>query len=378
MVNKNSLQFLSEINKRYLRSITIYFRVHHSDPKFQEVFMGVKNIRDRLIEAINIVKSFELPFTIGMTPTKLNFNDLDNMFELSLKLGAKSFNLSEFIPIGRGKNSIDLDLDPEQYKILKYWIKKKEESYRLKGFISHHPHYAIFIRPDLWFNELYTGCTAGIYNLGISSNGNITPCPLMNYVLGNIRNQSIIEIWNNHPLLAKLRNREVKGKCASCLVKYKCGGCRCVAYAYTNDPLAEDVKCPFNEYEIKSFLTYIKNNERMLSDNIIEYNNLINKIKEYILRNKNKIKIYLLPNPYNYFSDSEIIVLNRITQTYSILDGQSKLLYEMLHNLNCLDENKSLTVSEVENIFYNKYGVEINYNDISELILNLVAVMHES
>jgi hypothetical protein len=50
----------------------------------------------------------------------------------------------------------------------------------------------------------------------------------------------------------------------------------------------------------------------------------------------------------------------------------------MLHNLNCLDENKSLTVSEVENIFYNKYGVEINYNDISELILNLVAVMHES
>jgi hypothetical protein len=200
----------------------------------------------------------------------------------------------------------------------------------------------------------------------------------MNYVLGNIRNQSIIEIWNNHPLLAKLRNREVKGKCASCLVKYKCEGCRCVAYAYTNDPLAEDVKCPFNEYEIKSFLTYIKNNERMLSDNIIEYNNLINKIKEYILRNKNKIKIYLLPNPYNYFSDSEIIVLNRITQTYSILDGQSKLLYEMLHNLNCLDENKSLTISEVENIFYNKYGVEINYNDISELILNLVAVMHES
>jgi MoaA/NifB/PqqE/SkfB family radical SAM enzyme len=106
LVNKNSLQFLSEINKRYPGSITIYFSVHHSDPKVQEVFMGVKNIRDRLIEAINIVKSFELPFTIGMTPTKLNFNDLDNMFELSLKLDAKSFNLSEFIPIGRGKNSI--------------------------------------------------------------------------------------------------------------------------------------------------------------------------------------------------------------------------------------------------------------------------------
>jgi MoaA/NifB/PqqE/SkfB family radical SAM enzyme len=135
--------------------------------------MGVKNIRDRLIETINIVKSFELPFTIGMTPIKLNFNDTDNLLELLLKLGAKSFNLSEFVPIERGKNSIDLDLDPEQYKILKYWIKKKE-SYKLKGFISHHPHYAISIRPDLWFNELYTGCTAGIYDLGIRSNGDIT------------------------------------------------------------------------------------------------------------------------------------------------------------------------------------------------------------
>jgi MoaA/NifB/PqqE/SkfB family radical SAM enzyme len=89
LVNKNSLQFLSEINKRYPGSITIYFSVHHSDPKVQEVFMGVKNIRDRLIEAINIVKSFELPFTLGMTPTKLNFNDLDNMFELSSKLSVE-------------------------------------------------------------------------------------------------------------------------------------------------------------------------------------------------------------------------------------------------------------------------------------------------
>jgi MoaA/NifB/PqqE/SkfB family radical SAM enzyme len=61
--------------------------------------MGVKNIRDRLIETINIVKSFELPFTIGMTPTKLNFNDTDNLLELLLKLGAKSFNLFRTIRI---------------------------------------------------------------------------------------------------------------------------------------------------------------------------------------------------------------------------------------------------------------------------------------
>lgn len=51
-------------------------------------------------------------------------------------------------------------------------------------------------------------------------------------------------------LFKDLRDRELlRGGCARCDVKYACGGCRSMAYAYYNGYLESDPTCLYNKGE---------------------------------------------------------------------------------------------------------------------------------
>jgi sulfatase maturation enzyme AslB (radical SAM superfamily) len=46
------------------------------------------------------------------------------------------------------------------------------------------------------------------------------------------------------PLMQALRDRNrLAGKCGKCRLRWLCGGCRGIAYAISDDPLAEDPQC---------------------------------------------------------------------------------------------------------------------------------------
>ena len=78
----------------------------------------------------------------------------------------------------------------------------------------------------------------------VLSNGEVNPCMLLQVKLGNIREQSIISIWENSTVLTKLRQRELlKGKCRDCSYKGPCSGCRGRAYEETGDMMAPDPGC---------------------------------------------------------------------------------------------------------------------------------------
>lgn len=96
------------------------------------------------------------------------------------------------------------------------------------------------------------GCGAGRLYCAVEPNGDIKPCVFFttnkDTVVDNIVKDDFEEIWDNHPLLWKLRIREdledyVDGRrvgCGSCPDRYICSGCRARAYSYFN----EDVKAP--------------------------------------------------------------------------------------------------------------------------------------
>ena len=90
------------------------------------------------------------------------------------------------------------------------------------------------------------GCAAGMpmgYVM-VQSNGEVNPCMLLQINLGNIREQSIISIWENSPILAELRQRELlKGECGGCSHRGDCSGCRGRAYEETGDMMAADPGC---------------------------------------------------------------------------------------------------------------------------------------
>ena len=78
----------------------------------------------------------------------------------------------------------------------------------------------------------------------VLSDGEVNPCMLLQVKLGNIREQSIISIWENSPVLAELRLRELlKGECGDCSYKVTCSGCRGRALEETGDMMAADPGC---------------------------------------------------------------------------------------------------------------------------------------
>jgi radical SAM protein with 4Fe4S-binding SPASM domain len=90
------------------------------------------------------------------------------------------------------------------------------------------------------------GCAAGMPTgyVMIKSNGEVNPYMLLQVELGNIREESITSIWENSPILAQLRRRELlKGKCGDCSHRSTCSGCRGRACEETGDMIAIDPGC---------------------------------------------------------------------------------------------------------------------------------------
>ena len=89
-------------------------------------------------------------------------------------------------------------------------------------------------------------CPCGIYYCRITPEGELTPCPYLPVSVGNLKDESFVNLWNESKTFQDLRNRNLlEGKCGACEFKEVCGGCRARAYATTGNYLAEDASCEY-------------------------------------------------------------------------------------------------------------------------------------
>jgi AdoMet-dependent heme synthase len=78
----------------------------------------------------------------------------------------------------------------------------------------------------------------------ISHLGEIFPSGFLPVSAGNVRKQSLTEIYRHSPLFVSLRDStNLKGKCGICEFREVCGGSRARAYALTGDVFAEEPCC---------------------------------------------------------------------------------------------------------------------------------------
>jgi radical SAM protein with 4Fe4S-binding SPASM domain len=90
-------------------------------------------------------------------------------------------------------------------------------------------------------NTAVSGCAAGLSGLTIQPDGTVTPCRRLPLSIGNVRKDSLRELWVSSPILEALRNRNrYKGKCGACSRWAVCRGCRAIAYAWSRARGADD------------------------------------------------------------------------------------------------------------------------------------------
>lgn len=187
--------------------------------------------------------------SISTTVSKYNISDFNNMLKLALNLGVNGLYTIPVVRSGRAYNLGEILLSPQDkaehiFQVIEASIKLNPEF----TVETSAPQKSVVKFKKGLTHQMLLGCSAGITDLGILSDGTIVDCPIHRIKLGNIAVNEIQDIWLNNEVLNQLRNRKnLKGMCGRCKFRDICGGCRAEADAAYGDYLAEDPTCAFFE-----------------------------------------------------------------------------------------------------------------------------------
>ena len=68
--------------------------------------------------------------------------------------------------------------------------------------------------------------------------GTISPGGLLPLRIGNVRRESLKQVYRENPVLVRVRARGLTGRCGACEFRHICGGSRARAYAVHGDALS--------------------------------------------------------------------------------------------------------------------------------------------
>ncbi|HEY3245841.1 MAG TPA: radical SAM protein [Phycisphaerae bacterium] len=238
-------------------------------PHRHDDFRGQPGMWHRTVDGMrNVVKQEGLRLGVAMCVHQGNFDEVDDMLDFCVDIGAGVFAHFNFIPVGRGLQMVDGDLNPRQRELLLRKLNNAMQSGKI-GVISTAPQFGrtcVAHAPTEGkqacshagsgggekarvIAKYLGGCGAGRDYVAIEPNGNITPCVYLPHrVQGNIRQRDFIDIFRHNEFWELLCDRDRRTHhCEVCEFKHYCGGCRARADAYFGDLNAGDPGCIFNE-----------------------------------------------------------------------------------------------------------------------------------
>jgi len=239
--------------------MSVAISVDGADAQTHDSFRGISGAFEQALKGVEACRAAGLPFQFNMVIRKETLPQLEDMLRLAVDSGANAAEFFDLVAAGRAKQECREEvLSRDERKRAMEWLVQSQEDCPIVIRVPACPMYPLLlqqkqIQPKHFPKEVLQrvpyygrGCAAGMpmgYVM-VLSNGEVNPCMLLQVKLGNIREQSIISIWENSPVLAKLRQRELlKGDCGNCLYKVTCSGCRGRAYEETGDMMAADPGC---------------------------------------------------------------------------------------------------------------------------------------
>ncbi len=220
------------------------------------------------LDAVQYAHEVGLPVQINTTITRHNLQYLDEMIALMEKLGIVLWSVFFLVPTGRGQ-TIDL-ISAEEFEEVfeKLYQTSRRVLFDIKSTeAQHYRRYLLQKRtelrrqggtpPDKMPHYLGIGSADGIgraprgINDGkgfvfVSHTGEIFPSGFLPISAGNVRMESLADLYRNSPLFQSLRDTaKLEGKCGRCEYKEICGGSRARSYALTGDMFAEEPCCVY-------------------------------------------------------------------------------------------------------------------------------------
>lgn len=219
---------------KHLRTFQISIDGLH---KIHDKIRGIPGTFDRAIKTINLAtkKLKNTKVAIISTLMKNNYEEMEKIYQLAIDLGVDTFGIVPLYPVKRSADAIDVTTKQKHELFQKLGRMYHQKKTKLKLGLLMPP--ALIPKP---LREIEYGCgyvCSFPSLLGIHANGDVAPCDgLLSYrqfILGNVREKSLEEIWN-HPIMMNLRRigpNDLKGVCRKCkFLSFCMGGCRARSY----------------------------------------------------------------------------------------------------------------------------------------------------
>jgi pyrroloquinoline quinone biosynthesis protein E len=209
----------------------VIFNLQGGLPNTHDAVTQAKGSFSHVIDSIKTMKSLNFWVGTHFVPMKLNYREFESFLGLCHVLEVDEIGVLRFVPQGRGQTNRNL-------------LRLSEEEFRgfnlnLTEIASRHSNPNIRVGRPVDFRHLFDSsivksrCDAGISRCLITPNGKVLPCPafkqIERYLAGDIKNSSLIDIWDASPIWRNLRDfdyTQINEPCKSCDYLQQCkGGC---------------------------------------------------------------------------------------------------------------------------------------------------------
>ncbi|MGC8645136.1 MAG: TIGR04053 family radical SAM/SPASM domain-containing protein [Thermoplasmata archaeon] len=237
---------------------------------------GLDGTFDRTMNLIKRITSEGFTLQVNTTVFKRNARELPDLLKILLDNGVKTWEVFSLIRTGRG---IDReDLEPREYEDVFNYLEFASR-YGITVRTVEAPFFRRIIRErevsEFDGGELYsylvnrtreilgepeghprshtTFTRDGKGVIFVAHNGDVNPSGFLPVRLGNVKEKSIVDIYQTNETLIKLRDpKNFKGRCGICEYGDICGGSRARAFSYFHDMFQEDPRCLYIPGEIQS------------------------------------------------------------------------------------------------------------------------------
>jgi AdoMet-dependent heme synthase len=219
-----------------------------------DAFRGVTGSFLWTSAAAHLAHAADLPVQLNTMVTSETLDDLPHIYELVKTWGIERWALFFLIATGRGETLTEITPAASERLHQWLWDLRAEAPFPIKTTEAHHYRRLMYKRlrqqglSDKTIVGMPVGRGFGIRDgsgiLFVSHTGEVYPSGFLPLKAGNVRWQSLVDIYRSSDLFRSLRNPDLfSGKCGQCEFRYMCGGSRARAYAATGDPLGSDPLC---------------------------------------------------------------------------------------------------------------------------------------
>jgi radical SAM protein len=226
------------------------------DAESHDGFRRVSGSFIRTLYALETARRMGLETQVNTTVTRHNRARLLEIAHVVEHSGARLWSVFFLVPTGRAAVADDISAEDYEEVFGFLYELSKEVPFDIKTTEAQHYRRVVAQRQKLDGGRVgalmpnsiarQAGINDGKGLVFVSHTGEIYPSGFLPISAGNVRRDSLVNVYRHSPLFRALRDSaSLGGKCRLCEYRNLCGGSRSRAYALTGDYLAEELRCVY-------------------------------------------------------------------------------------------------------------------------------------